>query len=229
MASMSMMNNTICKVSKPGFPTQVSSLYPRQVSRVCFTSASKFHKNQFAGEDARLTRRIRQAPLAYENDEEAKQVGKTYADIKQKGNDTIDSITEGVETATQKAQEDMSKATDTFNKTNETVKDKVTEGAERVGDTLSNAKESTDKTTAWAADQAKEGAERVGETLSDAKKSSDDTAAWTVDQAKEGAGKVGETMKSVNETVNESVKGAWESAVDATQKMKETVVGNEDK
>ncbi|PQM38535.1 late embryogenesis abundant protein 1-like [Prunus yedoensis var. nudiflora] len=207
----------------------------RKVSRVCFTSASKFSEGRNAAEENRGDSRVDSRGFA---DKNWKNKEREYGsvDVSRKAKEPME---EGLEKSKQKAEE---------------VKDTTKEYAQE-------AKEKTKGSAEMVAEEAKQGTNRAAETAESAKekakdysyetkkktKDMADTAAETAEtakkKAKEGACGVKEKTEDVAETATEKVKegtskaaktakdtvmGAWGAVRETGQKIKETVVGEPD-
>ncbi|KAI5331207.1 PREDICTED: late embryogenesis abundant [Prunus dulcis] len=246
MAVISLARNVVFNLSR-SFPQASSSISlrysSRKVSRVCFTSASKFSEGRNAAEENRGDSRVDSRGSA---DKNWKNKEREYGsvDVSRKAKEPME---EGLEKSKQKAEEvkDTTKeyAQEAKEKTKgaaETVAEKAKQGTNRAAETAESAKEkakdysyeSEKKTKDMAgtlADKAKEGTYKAAETAETAKKKAKE-GAWgvkekTEDVAETAEEKVKEGTSKAAETAKDKVKGAWGALKETGQKIKETVVG----
>lgn len=95
---------------------------------------------------------------------------------------------------------------------NEDMKQSARETAQNMKDQV---KERANETMNTAQEKVKEGVHKAGDQAKE-------TMGWTVEKTKEGAGKTAHN-------VGKKVKEAWETAKGTTEKIKEKVVGKDDK
>ncbi|KAM5588186.1 late embryogenesis abundant protein 14 [Rosa sericea] len=243
MASLSLAKNLIFNLSKSFPQSQVSlSLRPSlKISRVCFTSASKFSKGRNAAEENRDSNSHR----AYaDKDWRDKERGYGSADVSKHAKETME---EGLEKTKREAEEMKERAKDyayaAKEKTKsaaETMEEKAKEGTYKASETAESAKEKAkdyaydakEKTKDMAgtvAEKAKEGTHKVAETAESAKEKAKDTVYEATEKGEGVAETVADKVKGgthkAAETVKDTVKGAWEATKETGQAIKEAVVG----
>ncbi|KNA08404.1 hypothetical protein SOVF_162800 [Spinacia oleracea] len=186
MTSVIMAKSSFMNVSKVGLPPQASYLCSRNVSRVCFTSATIFNGNQYARENV----------AGYKGGRAAERIR-----VKADGTNQVGDV--------------MQDAADKIKKDFDAAAKNVQEGADWAGKGITEAHEKNMDSAEWAAEKVKEEASKAGEALQGAKESTQaniqDTADWTADKAKEGANKVEETAKGAWESVKDAAQKIQET------------------
>ncbi|PRQ28977.1 hypothetical protein RchiOBHm_Chr5g0008841 [Rosa chinensis] len=242
MASLSLAKNLIFNLSKSFPQSQVSlSLRPSlKISRVCFTSASKFSEGRNAAEENRDSNSHR--PYA-DKDWRDKERGYGSAEVSKHAKETM----EGLEKTKRESEEMKERAKDyayeAKEKTKsaaETMEEKAKEGTYKASETAESAKEKAkdyaydakEKTKDMAGtveEKAKEGTHKVAKTAGSAKEKAKDTVYGATEKAEGVAETVTDKVKGgthkAAETVKDTVKGAWEATKETGQAIKEAVVG----
>ncbi|KAK4399132.1 hypothetical protein Sango_1388700 [Sesamum angolense] len=217
-----MQCNHIFQVSPTSSPPFLSA---PKVSRVCFTSASRYSEGGKANDD----RRREYSP--YNADEAVQEPGGT--DVQ----DTMDKAKEKTREMKEKAKgnaEDMrnkesdaaAKAADSAHDTKEKVKDTAHEmnekSKEKLGPMADKAYEMREKTM----DAAGHMADKTKEYADEAKEKTKEYAHGAKETTKDAAGNVADTAQSLGRSArNSRVRGA---AKETTQKIKETWWGKSD-
>ncbi|XP_063943009.1 late embryogenesis abundant protein At3g53040 [Daucus carota subsp. sativus] len=197
------MSNLMTKMSF----LNVSKAFPQpsfrpKVSRVCFTSASKYSQGR-SGDTSEDTS---------DSDREFDELAQKTRENVKSGMDKTKNKAQEVKEKTKDQAYDMKEATkETANKMTEKAK----EGADRAADTAKSAKDKTKDQAYNVKEKTKEAAETVS-----------DKAAKTARDATETTKDAADTVADMTK---KTVGGMWEAAKDTTQKIKETVVGKDDK
>ncbi|KAL0305724.1 UNVERIFIED_CONTAM: hypothetical protein Sradi_5989700 [Sesamum radiatum] len=227
MAAMSLTKNAILNLSKslshkfPSIPLRT------KVSRVCFTSASRYSEGGKANDD----RRREYSP--YNADEAVQEPGGTDVQdtmdkAKEKTREMKEKAKGNAEDMRNKASDAAAKAADSAHDTKEKVKDTAHEmnekSKEKLGPVADKAYEMREKTT----DAAGHMADKTKEYADEAKEKTKEYAHGAKETTKDAAGNVADTAQSLGEKAKQTVQGAWGAAKETTQKIKETVVGKSD-
>ncbi|KAF4388804.1 late embryogenesis abundant protein, group 3 isoform X2 [Cannabis sativa] len=181
MATKFLTKNIFLNLSTalPQAPAFKPSLATLKVSRVCYTSSSRYSKGRNAAEESRGSRS-----------------GKVFASAKQDAGFNTDDITK-------RAEEDIKKTKETAQDLSDSAKgyadetkkkaegaaaslgDKAKEVSARAGENAEAAKENIMGAAESAKEKAKEGGEKLAENVESAKESLKDAAESAVDKAKE--------------------------------------------
>ncbi|RXH99173.1 hypothetical protein DVH24_011498 [Malus domestica] len=239
MAVFHVAKNVMFNLSR-SFPRSSQSLSLRyssqKVSRVCFTTASKFSMGRnAAGENKgydnnnkNWMNKEREYGSANVNSRAKETMGEGLEKTKRKAEETKETTKDyaeeakekakrAAETMAEKAKEGTNRAAETAESTKEKAKEygyETKEKTEEVADTLTEkAKEGTQR----AAETAESAKEKAKENMWGMKEKTEDAVGTVAEKVKEGTSKAAETAKG-------TVKGAWGAVKETGQKIKETVV-----
>ncbi|KAJ9136147.1 hypothetical protein P3X46_033253 [Hevea brasiliensis] len=183
-----------------------------KVSRVCFTSASKYNEGRNAAEENR-GRASDFTNIAKETTKEgverarerAEQAKEQSDEMKEKAKERVGEMKENAKVYAYETQESAKGVA-------QSAAEKTKEGAYKAAETTEKTKEKARDYAHDSKKKAKEGIKKVVETARD---------------ARDGTIKVVEMVGSVGEKAEQTAKRAWDAAKGTTQKIKETVVGKE--
>ncbi|KAK4439958.1 hypothetical protein Salat_0330700 [Sesamum alatum] len=227
MAAMSIAKNAILNLSK-SFSQKYPSIPLRsKVSRVCFTSASRYSEGGKTNDD----RRKEYSP--YNADEAVQEPGGTDVQdtmdkAKEKTREMKEKAKESAGDMRNKASDAAAKAADSAYDTKEKAKDKAQEMNEKSKEKLGSMADKAYEMREKAKDAAGDMADKTKEYADDAKDKTKEYAHGAKETTKEAAGNVVDTAQSLGEKAKQTVQGAWDAAKDTTHKIKEKVVGKSD-
>nr|XP_027105308.1 late embryogenesis abundant protein At3g53040-like [Coffea arabica] len=216
MAAIPIAKNAAFNLSK-AFPRSNYPLLYGEVSRVCFTTATKHSGGQYAEHDDRRRDHGRDL-YADKSDEDAAEMTKR---ARESVKESMGKTKERTQEMEEKAKEAAEKAKHRTESVAERAAEKAKEGKDWAADTAQETKEK-------AKDRADEMKEKTEDTAYEMKEKTKGTAETVAEKTKEGAYKVVETAETVGEKAKQTMKDAWGAAKETTQKIKETVVGKDD-
>ncbi|TXG47428.1 hypothetical protein EZV62_026722 [Acer yangbiense] len=138
------------------------------------------------------------------------------------GRDPVDRTKERAEEMKEKAKEKTKEGTDRASETAKSAKETAEDYA---NDTKEKAKEGTQR----AADAARDTKEKAKEYAQGVKGKTEEAAKTAAEKAEEGKKEAAGSAESLGEKAKQTVQGVFGAAKETTQKIKETVVGKDDK
>ncbi|GAB2298666.1 hypothetical protein Dimus_032736 [Dionaea muscipula] len=196
MASIFMAKGTILNLPKAF--CRSPSLFPRKISRVSFTSASK-HPAQ--------DRHARDEDADTEPHAGPDQGARRAPDVSEK-----------------KARE----MEECYGELKERAKEKARDSGEEVREFMEDVADKAEETSRDMKEGTKQKTKRVAETAEEAKEKTKHAAGSAAEKTKDATGSAVETAESVGDMAKNSVKGVWGVAKGTGQKIKETIVGRSD-